>query len=468
MFNDYIDLQRQNMIKDLMTLVSVPSIAAAPDDIFPFGKNVNDALSAVTDIAKRMGFNAKNMGNCAEITFGPSKGEKVYIAGHVDIVPPGDGWTSPPYELTIRDGKMYGRGVLDDKGPSIAALYALKAIKELGFRPKARIKLILGGNEENGMSDLTDYIEKHGLPDYAITPDSSFPIINAEAGVLQGVFETDKIKETGDIKLQSFHGGTAANSVPDICRAVLFIPKEKQAAVKTALAARSYKKTDVEYYFDKEALCLTVYGLSAHGSVPEKGENACIKAAEIISLLLAENESENGYISALIKYFSHDTEGQKLGVACEDDILGKLSVNVGICYYEANGKKSITLDLRLPIKADADKIEKKLAEEAKFSGFEYRRCDFLEATYTPEDSEFLQKLAQCYEEITGKKSRFIAARGATYAKCFKGKGVAFGPIDEENPEEGGNMHSADEYLSVGAFTDLAKIYALAIYKLWVK
>ena len=318
------------------------------------------------------------------------------------------------------------------------------------------------------MSDLSDYIEKHGLPDYAITPDSSFPIINAEAGVLQGVFETDKIKETGDIKLQSFHGGTAANSVPDICRAVLFIPKEKQAAVKTALAARSYKKTDVEYYFDKEALCLTVYGLSAHGSVPEKGENACIKAAEIISLLLAENESENGYISALIKYFSHDTEGQKLGVACEDDILGKLSVNVGICYYEANGKKSITLDLRLPIKADADKIEKKLAEEAKFSGFEYRRCDFLEATYTPEDSEFLQKLAQCYEEITGKKSRFIAARGATYAKCFKGKGVAFGPIDEENPEEGGNMHSADEYLSVGAFTDLAKIYALAIYKLWVK
>lgn len=468
MFNDYIDLQRQNMIKDLMTLVSVPSIAAAPDDIFPFGKNVNDALSAVTDIAKRMGFNAKNMGNCAEITFGPSKGEKVYIAGHVDIVPPGDGWTSPPYELTIRDGKMYGRGVLDDKGPSIAALYALKAIKELGFRPKARIKLILGGNEENGMSDLADYIDKHGLPDYAITPDSSFPIINAEAGVLQGVFETDKIKETGDIKLQSFHGGTAANSVPDICRAVLFIPKEKQAAVKTALAARSYKKTDVEYYFDKEALCLTVYGLSAHGSVPEKGENACIKAAEIISLLLAENESENGYISALIKYFSHDTEGQKLGVACKDEILGKLSVNVGICYYEANGKKSITLDLRLPIKADADKIEKKLAEEAKFSGFEYRRCDFLEATYTPEDSEFLQKLAQCYEEITGKKSRFIAARGATYAKCFKGKGVAFGPIDEENPEEGGNMHSADEYLSVGAFTDLAKIYALAIYKLWVK
>ena len=159
MFNDYIDLQRQNMIKDLMTLVSIPSVAAAPDDILPFGKNVNDALNAVADIAKRMGFNAKNMGSCTEITFGPSKGEKVYIAGHVDIVPPGDGWTSPPYELTIRDGKMYGRGVLDDKGPSIAALYALKAIKELGFRPKARIKLILGGNEENGMIDLADYID---------------------------------------------------------------------------------------------------------------------------------------------------------------------------------------------------------------------------------------------------------------------------------------------------------------------
>lgn len=464
MFSDYIDLQQQNMIKDLMRLVSVPSVATSGDKNFPFGKHVNDALSVITDIASEMGFKAKNLGTCAEISFGKTKGEKVYIAGHVDVVPPGDGWTSPPYELTIRNGKMYGRGVLDDKGPSIAALYALKALKELGYKPKAQIKLILGGNEENGMTDLADYIDKYGLPDYAITPDSSFPIINAEAGVLQGKFENFEIKESGDLRLLSFNGGNAVNAVPDICRAVLKVPKEKQSEVKTVLAARSYKKTDVEFYFDNDSLCLTVYGLSAHGSVPEKGENACIKAAEILSQL----PFENSYFSALTDLFTDDTEGKKLGIACADDILGKLSVNVGVCDYEADKKSVIALDIRLPIKASAEDVENKLSAAATACGAKYIKDELLESTFVPSDTEFLQKLAACYEEITGKKADFVAARGATYAKCFKGKGVAFGPIDEEDPEEGGNMHSADEYLSVKAFLDLAKIYALSIYKLWVK
>lgn len=468
MFNDYLDLQKQEMIDNLIKLVEIPSIASAPEENMPFGKNVDDALSMVASLAKSMGFKAKNLGSCTEIIFGKNTSEKVYIAGHVDVVPAGDGWTGSPFQLAIRDGKMYGRGVLDDKGPSIAALYALKAIKELGYKPKVQIRLILGGNEENGMSDLADYIEKAGLPDYALTPDSGFPIINAEAGVLQGVFEAESADETGDVRLVSFHGGTAFNSVPDICRAVIEITEDRQKEVKPLLSSRSFKATDFEYYFNDNMLCMTFFGVSAHGSVPEKGDNACIKAAEFVKELLKASGSENSYISFITEYFSGDTEGKKLGLDCKDEIIGPLSVNVGICDYDAGRKSRIALDLRLPIKADAEAIEKKLSEIAKTGKMKYQREDFLESTYIPEDSDFLKKLAECYEEVTGKKSRFIAARGATYAKCFKGRGVAFGPIDEESREEGGNMHSADEYFSVDAFCNLAKIYALSIYKLWVK
>lgn len=467
MFNDYLELQKQEMIDNLMKIVSIPSISSTPTENMPFGKNVDDALEMVTNLAKSMGFKAKNLGTCAEIIFGSSKTKKAYIAGHIDVVPPGDGWTNSPYQLTIRDGKMFGRGVLDDKGPSIAALYALKAIKELGYKPKTQIRLILGGNEENGMSDLKDYIEKFGLPEQAITPDSSFPIINAEAGVLQGTFEAENVRETGEITLISMQGGNAFNSVPDICRAVLHIPQDKQSLIKPLLSSRSFKNTDFEYYFNGNSLFITIYGVAAHGSVPEKGENACLKTAKFISEILKETQSKNGYIELLEKYFTDDTDGKKLNIACSDEILGKLSVNVGICDYESGKTKKIAFDLRLPIKASAEDIEKKLQKTAENEGLIYKREDLLESTYIPEDSEFLQKLSKCYEEITGKKSKFIAARGATYAKCFKGRGVAFGPIDEENPEEGGNMHSADEYLSVKAFCDLAKIYALAIYELWV-
>ena len=117
MFNDYIELQKQEMIDNLMKLVAIPSVAAAPNENAPFGKDVDKALSFVSSLAENMGFKAKNLKNCAEIIFGENKAEKVYIAGHIDIVPPGDGWTSSPFQLTIRDGKMFGRGVLDDKGP---------------------------------------------------------------------------------------------------------------------------------------------------------------------------------------------------------------------------------------------------------------------------------------------------------------------------------------------------------------
>ena len=468
MFNDYIELQKQEMIDNLMKLVAIPSVAAAPNENAPFGKDVDKALSFVSSLAENMGFKAKNLKNCAEIIFGENKAEKVYIAGHIDIVPPGDGWTSSPFQLTIRDGKMFGRGVLDDKGPSIAALYAMKAIKELGYKPNAQIRLILGGNEENGMTDLKEYIEKAGLPDYALTPDSSFPIINAEAGVLQGTFETSNITEEGEVSLMSLRGGNAFNSVPDICRVVLSVPRSRQNEIKPILSDRSFKVTDFEYYFNNETLFITTYGKAAHVSVPEKGENACFKAVKIVSEILSATKSKNSYIEFIEKYFTDDTKGTKLGVACADQIIGDLSVNVGICDYDRKNQKMIAVDLTLPIKAAAKDIESKLYKAAECGGMRYKRADLLESTYVSENSEFLKKLSRCYEKVSGKKCRTLSARGATYAKCFQGRGVAFGPINEENAEEGGNMHSADEYLSVKAFLDLAKIYALSIYELWVK
>ena len=297
MFNDYIELQKQEMIDNLMKLVAIPSVAAAPNENAPFGKDVDKALSFVSSLAENMGFKAKNLKNCAEIIFGENKAEKVYIAGHIDIVPPGDGWTSSPFQLTIRDGKMFGRGVLDDKGPSIAALYAMKAIKELGYKPNAQIRLILGGNEENGMTDLKEYIEKAGLPDYALTPDSSFPIINAEAGVLQGTFETSNITEEGEVSLMSLRGGNAFNSVPDICRVVLSVPRSRQNEIKPILSDRSFKVTDFECYFNNETLFITT------ARFPKKEKTRVLKRSRLFPKFSPRQKAKTA-ISNLLKNIS--------------------------------------------------------------------------------------------------------------------------------------------------------------------
>ena len=470
MFNDYIDLQKQEMINNLFELISIPSIAGIPKEGKPYGEEINNALEFAIRLAKKMGFKAKNLGTCAEIIYGgdkKSKPGKVYIAGHLDVVPAGDGWTGDPWQATIRNGKIYGRGVLDDKGPSIAVLYALKALKSLGYIPKKEIRLILGGDEEQGMSDIKEYVEKHGLPEYGLTPDSSFPIVNAEAGVIFAKYNFTAVEEKGNVKFKGLQGGNAFNCVPDLCRAVLSFTDDNASEV-LRIVTQIEKDFNVEYNFTKHHLSIETMGISAHGSVPDEGKNSIFEMIKFIKIILDKTESSNSYIDFLTTYFVDDTKGKALGIACKDEHLGDLSINAGIGeYISTESIASISMDIRTPVTIDTSIIIKKLEETAKKENVDFELVKEDKSTFMPKESEFLQKLAVAYEKITKKKAEFLSCRGATYAKAFRNRGVAFGPIDETDPSQGGGMHGKDEYLDVESFMNIAKIYAQAIYELWV-
>jgi len=468
MLNDYIDIRKNEMIDKLIELVRFPSIAMENDGPMPCGVEVNNALEWYVKLAKDMGFEAKNLGKCAEVVFGGEgkKAKKVYIANHLDVVPTGDGWTTDPYTVSIRDGRLYGRGVLDNKGPALAVLYALKAIKDLGLYPKAEIHLIAGGCEETSMDDLKQYVAKNGLPDYGLTPDSSFPIINAEVGIAFGKFHVKEHCRNSRLLLRSFSAGRAYNCVPDLCTAVLTVGADFLPDAKKYMLTKD-KIDNLEYTFEGNTLTLTTYGKSAHGSVPELGINAAYNMLRLLGGLYACAEEENDFVSYGLQWFVGDTKGVRVGVACSDAQTGDLSLNVGMVEYSDATKSGFySFDIRVPVTKSVKTVEEGLKRFALDSNAELELGKTEESTYLDPECEFLQKLGKCYTDITGKKVEFLTAKGVTYAKAFGGKGVAFGPIDEDDPEQGGGIHGIDEYISIEAYVKLAKLYALVIKELW--
>lgn len=456
------------IVASLAKLVAIPSKNAPEEGNMPFGKNVNDALEFVATLASDMGFEAKNLGYCTEVKFG-SGNERIDIAVHVDVVPEGDGWTYDPFTLTEKDGCLYGRGVLDDKGPAIAVLYALKALKDSGHVPNKEIRLIFGGAEETGMSDLKKYVEENGFPDFALSPDSEFPITSAEFGVIFGKVFFGKAKKGKKISLVSLNSGVAPNCVPDKCRALFACEDEDTYA-------RLLKVTDSESSLlmnprisrDDEKRTIEVYneGISVHGSVPDTGINAFERFVSFAKVILAEFGEYNILIDGLCENV-FGTDGSGLGIACKDDVSGALSVNVGMCRYSEDLDDCyVTLDIRVPVTFDVRDIVKKIENKCSSAGLRFELNQIDAGTYMASDNKYLASVAKSYEKVTGKKAEMLCARGVTYAKSFEGRGIAFGPI-EENLGEGGGLHGADEFIKKAALFRTAEIYAETLADLTV-
>lgn len=469
MINDYIDIKKNELIDSLIEIISIPSIAVEQPGPVPCGLPVKRALDYYVSLAQSMGFQAKNFGKYAEVRFGSTdkKAPKVYIACHVDVVPVGDGWTTDPFTCSIRDNKLYGRGVLDDKGPAIGVLYAIKAIKETGLVPKADIRIIAGGCEETSMNDLHEYVEKNGLPDYGLTPDSGFPIFNGECGISFGKFLIKNAEKGEKAKLIKLDAGKVFNCVPDLTTAELYISPDIQKEVKKILLQESLKADDIKFEFNGDILKITSFGVAAHGSVPDQGKNAAYRMVDVINNIFNFAATENSFIDFGIKWLVGDVRGQRVGIACEDEVSGPLSLNVGLVHYDSTEEESYySYDIRVPVTASAEETIDKLVKFAESVSIKMDIGKVEKCTYMDPDCDFLRTLAACYEKITGEKATFNTSRGVTYAKSFGGRGVAFGPIDESDRNLGGNLHGIDEYIQIDALIKMTKIYANAIKDLW--
>lgn len=457
-FNKKVIELEQNLIEDTQKILRIKSVQEEGKPGMPFGEGVNNALEAMLKIGSNMGFKTKNLdGYIGYIEWG--QGEEIVAAlGHLDVVPEGDGWSFPPYGAEIHEGKIYARGSLDDKGPIMAALYGMFALKEAGFEPKKRIRIILGTNEETGSEDVVYYLEKDEKPSIGFTPDADFPIIYAEKGLT--VFNISKKFEGNDSNSISYiKGGQRANMVPDYCEVGIITNDSAELIRKIDSYAKSHN-FDFKYEVKEHELILKSIGLSAHGSTPEVGKNAIMQAI----LFLNDENICNGEIGEGIRFLAEkiglETKGESFGVCLQDEVSGFLSFNVGTIEFDKNSM-TLSLNLRYPVTNTFDDMMKPFKENLKPSGFEIGDLEHQEPLYFSKENKLIKILSKVYEEQTGDKAELLAIGGGTYAKEMPNM-VAFGPIFPGKPDLD---HQPDEYIEVEDLVKITQIYAQAIKEL---
>ena len=406
----YLESHIDDMTALLRELVAVPSVQGDAEEGFPFGREPARALEIMLRECRKAGFDVENVENYAGSADINSLEAQLAVLTHLDVVPAGDGWSSPPFELTQVGDKLVGRGTIVDKGPAVAAFFAAKAVKELGIPLKKGVRLIFGTNEENGSADLAYYRSKRTLPPMVFTPDGEYPVINAEKGMLRVYFSA---KYSGI----PVRGGTVINAVPAVC------------------------SDDADDYF----------GRSAHASTPEKGENAITKFLDIQGNL-------HPLLNNLSELFPHgEFNGRSCGLGFRDDISGDMTCVLSMLNAR-DGRLCGGIDIRFPLDRTKAEISGIICEKLRSAGFEIDSCEGVEPHCTDENSTFVQALLKTYERVTGKNGRCIAIGGGTYVHEIEG-GVAFGA---EYPGEDGHMHSPDEFITVGNLLKNAEIMAEAI------
>ncbi|WP_028517590.1 Sapep family Mn(2+)-dependent dipeptidase [Ruminococcus flavefaciens] len=423
----YLEEHKQEMIDLLAELVAIPSIQGKAEEGAPFGREPARALEVMLKKCSEAGFKVDNVDNYAGSADINDLPAELAVLTHLDVVPVGSGWTTDPFVLRYEadTDKLIGRGAIDDKGPAVAAFFAVKALKELGIPLKKGIRLIFGTNEENGSADLAYYRQKRELPPMVFTPDGEYPLINAEKGMLRVYFSSD----FDDDEILEIQAGTVINAVPQFC----------------TVKMDSDEGEPVEAVYE---------GVSAHASTPDKGENA-------ITQFLDSYSSGNMLLCGLAELFPHgEFNGKNCGLGFRDELSGDMTCVLSMLNTE-NGRIYGGIDIRFPLDRTKAEISGIICGALESAGFTVDSCDGVEPHCTDENSTFVQTLLKTYERVTGDKGRCIAIGGGTYVHEIEG-GVAFGA---EFPNEDGHMHSPDEFITVSNLLKNAEIMAEAMAEL---
>ena len=465
MFDSYVDIYKNEIITKTQELIKIPSIYSSPIPNMPFGKDVNTALEYTLNLGKSLGFKTKNIdGYCGYIEFG--KGEKLLgIIGHLDVVPEGDGWTFPPFSGKIFDNKIFGRGAIDDKGPVIASLYAMKIIMD-NFKINKRVRLILGLNEENNWKCINYYKKNEELPSISFSPDADFPCIYAEKGILSPYFCMDYSKYTNlPIVLEHIDcDNNPLNVVPKISSCVLKIDAKKISSIDFINVLKNIINTynyEIDIYkLNDKRIKLTSYGVQAHSAHPDLGINAISR----LIIVLDDLFKVYNIIIPIFDYFSNfinnDYTGKKLGIDFKDE-SGNLTLNVGRINF-LNYNIEIGLNLRIPIKTSISDIENILTNSiSNYPNINIKIENKKDSLYMPKDSYLVKTLCNIFNETTTSNFEPIAIGGATFARAFKNC-ISFGA---NLPNQEDMCHKTDEFISIDNLLLATKIYAKAIYEL---
>ncbi|MGV8983267.1 dipeptidase PepV [Clostridium sp.] len=458
--NKLIDAMKEDIVKSTQEVIRIKSVESEPKPGMPFGEGVAKTLECALNTAKNLGFHTVNLdGYVGYAEYG--QGEDYVLAlGHLDVVPEGEGWSYPPYAAEIHDGKMYGRGTTDDKGPIMATLYGLKAIKDAKLPVSKRIRVLFGTNEETGSKELDYYLEREKAPVAGFTPDADYPIINGEKGItIFNIVKDFKNKNQSENSIKYVKGGQVANIVPDYCEAGI-VAKDTKNIIN---ALDTFAKT-MDYKLSAEVkdgiVVIKSVGEAAHGSTPELGVNAIMQLFAFLGTVDFGTNDMSSLVEFLNKNIGLETHGESFGVCLEDENSGKMSFNVGVVNMDEKSF-TMTLNLRYPVTSKLEDMMNPFNSRIEGTGIRVDKFEHQAPLYFSPDSPIIKALQKVYTEQTGEEAKLLSIGGGTYAKEMPNT-VAFGPMFAGEPD---TIHKKDEYITIDNLIKNAKIYAHALYEL---
>lgn len=459
------------MLNDLAELISIKSVMDKAQEGAPFGPECRKALDWFLKKAESYGFSVCNMdGYCGYCEYGEGE-ECIGVLCHLDVVPAGEGWTTDPYKLVIEDGFLYGRGVVDDKGSAVMCLHALKEIKESAVKLNKRIRIIVGCNEENGSACIKHYVEHGEIPSMSFVPDSDFPLINSEKGILHLMYSLP-LDEFFSKNIAYISGGESYNVVPDHAKVSVFKDSplgeeilkicdnkisdklfECSQVAGNILAAGEHLK-DYSISDEDEVITIQAKGVSGHAMAPQNGDNAIWKLFRLLGCFTSE-----GIVAFMNKYICTPISAEALGIYKSDEESGELTISMGIIKVD-DDRLYFSLDMRLPISSSPEEIKKAIS--LKLPGKERIEAEkYAPNLYIDKSSPLIQKLLKVYKDCTGKEGYCLKCGGGTYARELP-NAVAFGPTFEGTET---NIHNIDEHVSIEEFYKAAQIYKNAMIEL---
>lgn len=456
------------IIEDLKGLLSIESVRddskASSDN--PVGPGPRRALDYMYKIAERDGFGTHDVDHIAgRIEAG--SGEDVFgILCHVDVVPAGDGWESNPFEPVITDDKVIARGTLDDKGPTIAAYYAVKILNDMNVNWKKRIHIIIGTDEESDWLCTDRYFKTEEMPALGFAPDAEFPAIHGEKGistfdVIQN--EKDEAQDEPEYELRSFTSGQRYNMVPDEAVANVAVKENMTDVIQNFEQFLYENHLEGESAVDSGVLVLKVQGKAVHGMDPSKGVNAGLYLLNFLATIDLDQSAAN-FVNFSERYLFNSHFGKKMGMKYHTEIMGDVTTNIGIISYNNNDGGKFGINLRYPEGFEFEEAMTRFENEIQQLGFSMKLGKNQVPHYVEKDDPFVQTLVQAYRNQTGDETEPYTIGGGTYARNLD-KGVAFGAMFSDSEDL---MHQKNEYITKKQLFNATSIYLESLYALCVE
>ena len=457
----YFETHQTQLLQDLTELIRIPSVRGEAQEGMPYGVGPAMALRKAAEQMECAGLRVKVYDDCVVTGDLTDREPGLDILAHLDVVPAADNWTvCQPYEPVLMDGRLYGRGSIDDKGPAIAALYAMTCVRSLGVPFKRNVRLILGTDEECGSSDLDHYYGKEPEAPMTFTPDASFPLINTEKGRLCAELDGSFLRDDRLPYIASAESGLKSNVIPESAKAVVVGLTEAELAPYLTAAA---ERTGAAFTacVDQGAVTITCKGEGGHAAYPEAANNALTALLDLLASLPCADSEGFRQVQALHRCFSHgDYRGEALGVAMGDELCGPLTLSADLLHIDETGVY-LCFDSRCPTCSTEENTKLVIRDRLAAEGLTMRETEMVLPHHVSADSDFVRTLLRAYEDWTGQPGQAEATGGGTYVHDLK-NGVAFGC---EMAGIDNHLHGADEFITLEQLMLSAKIFAQAILDL---